>query len=422
MSNLHLISGTLSFEFLEDKQHKTCATQRRATVDTSNMNGSHSSSLNDDERRQRQQDKKLQSPPLMLSGGDADLPAADTSALAAMALGMGMDVNSPLIGSSLDGTYATTMQPRGGDTSNTSSSDGPSLVYGHNSATGLLVDASSRGLGNDMTNDSFNRGQGQSQFVQQLVPSASRLLQQSTAGTNNNMATDPQAQDDGTAAFTAQDEQLELATVSPTELADADTDLRGIVSQFDCLNMSSGSTSPNQRVHITPAQLHQLSAVETRSHLGHIGPALLRLDQEIAALPPEDKADYLLAMRRCPPTSVAMITAQEPWDCYRTAYLEREGYNPAAAAQKLCKYWRTKRSTFGPEAYCPYASTGPTSTGDMTLAQCFSESEMANIIDHNIFHVLDERDGAGRAILFLDPSRRDLQRFSTNSAVSSGVS
>ena len=54
----------------------------------------------------------------------------------------------------------------------------------------------------------------------------------------------------------------------------------------------------------------------------------------------------------------------------------------------------------------------------MTLAQCFSESEMANIIEHNIFHVMEGRDGAGRAILFLDPSRRDLERFSTNSAVS----
>ena len=386
------------------------------------MNGSNSSSLHHDERRRRQ-DKKLQSPPLMLSGGDADLPVADMSTMAAMALGMGMgmDVNSPSIGSSLNGTYATTMQPQGGGTS--TSSAGP-LVYSHNSATGLLVDTSSPELrvGNGMTENSFNRGQGQSQFVQQLVPSTSQLLQQSTAGTNNTMSADPQAQDDGTAAFTAQDEQLELATVSPTELADADTDLRGIVSQFDCLNMSSGSTNANQRVHITPAQLHQLSAVETQSHLGHIGPALLRLDQEIAALPPEDKADYLLAMRRCPPTSVAMTTAQEPWDCYRTAYLEREGYNPAAAAQKLCKYWRIKRSTFGTEAYCPYASTGPTGTGDMTLSQCFSESEMANIIDHSIFHVLDERDGAGRAILFLDPSRRDLQRFPTNSAVSSDVS
>ena len=156
MSDLHsIISGSLSFEFLEDKQHENCATQRRTTVDTSNMNGSNSSSLHHDERRQ-QQDNKLQAPPLMLSGGDAELPAADTSALAAMALGMGMDVTSPLIGSSPDGTYATAMQPQGGGTSN--SSAGPSLVYGHNSATGLLVDTSSPELGNGMTENSFNQG------------------------------------------------------------------------------------------------------------------------------------------------------------------------------------------------------------------------------------------------------------------------
>eukprot|EP00563_Minutocellus_polymorphus_P018942 CAMPEP_0197728034 /NCGR_PEP_ID=MMETSP1434-20131217/24560_1 /TAXON_ID=265543 /ORGANISM="Minutocellus polymorphus, Strain CCMP3303" /LENGTH=76 /DNA_ID=CAMNT_0043314375 /DNA_START=12 /DNA_END=239 /DNA_ORIENTATION=+ len=52
--------------------------------------------------------------------------------------------------------------------------------------------------------------------------------------------------DDGLAAFTAQDEQLELATVSPTELADADTDLRGIIPLFDGLSMAaavSGSAS-----------------------------------------------------------------------------------------------------------------------------------------------------------------------------------
>ena len=348
MSNLHSSSGSLSLEFPEDdKQDETRPTQRRATLETSNMNGSNSSSLDENERRQ--QDKKLQSPTLMISGGDADLPAADmsTSALAAMALGMDV-ANTPLVGSSLDATYAaTTMQPQGGGGTSTSSA-GPSLVYSHNSATNLLVG----------TAGTFSPGVGN---VQHLVPSASQLLQQSTAGTTS-MSADPQAQDDGTAAFTAQDEQLELATVSPTELADADTDLRGIVSQFDCLNMSSASAA-GQRAHITPAQFHQLSAVETRSHLEHIGPALLRLDQEIAALPPEDKADYLLAMRRCPPTSVETNAAVEPWDCYRTAYLEREGYDAAAAAQKLCKYWRTKRSAFGAEAYCPYASTARPARG-----------------------------------------------------------
>ena len=183
MSNLHSSSGSLSFEFPEDdKQHENCATQRRATVDTSNMNGSNSSFLDDGERRQ---DKKFQSPPLVISGGDADLPAADmsTSALAAMALGMDV-ANSPLVGSSLDGTYATTMQPQGGEGTSTNSA-GPSLVYSHNSATNLLL-----GTG------TFSPGVG-------------NLHQQSTAGTTN-MSADPQEQDDGTAAFTAQDEQLEL--------------------------------------------------------------------------------------------------------------------------------------------------------------------------------------------------------------------
>ena len=283
-----------------------------------------------------------------------------------------------------------------------------------------------------------------SQMVQQQVPSASQLLQRSamsdhrqassmSIGAKVTADTPIGPADDGVAAFTAQDEQMEMATISPTEMADAETDLRGIISQFDGLNMaaSAGSASGSQPglaadagQHATTLQLQQLSAVETQSHLEHIGPALLRLDREIAALPPEDKADYLTAMRRCPPSSSVGSTStnrgpgQEPWDCYRTAYLEREGYDAARAARKLCKYWRIKASVFGAEAFCPYASTGPTGTGDITLAQCFTESELSHYMEHSILHVLEERDGAGRAILFLDPNRRDLEKFSTNSAVS----
>ena len=259
--------------------------------------------------------------------------------------------------------------------------------------------------------------------------SAHRQASSTSIGTKVTADTPIGPADDGVAAFTAQDEQMEMATISPTELADAETDLRGIISQFDGLSMAASSvTQPglaaNAGQHATSLQLQQLSAVETQSHLEHIGPALLRLDQEIAALPPADKADYLTAMRRCPPTSVVgsnptnRSPGQEPWDCYRTAYLEREGYDAAQAARKLCKYWRIKASVFGSEAFCPYGSTGPTGTGDMTLAQCFTESELSNYMEHSILHVLEERDGAGRAILFVDPNRRDLEKFSTNSAVS----
>lgn len=102
------------------------------------------------------------------------------------------------------------------------------------------------------------------------------------------------------------------------------------------------------------------------------------------------------------------------WDCYRSAFLEREGYDATAAARKLCKYWRAKRAVFGPESYCPYTTNGG---GDMTLNQCFTSHELENYSHHNLCHFMEERDGAGRAILFLDPNRRDLTKFSTDASV-----
>jgi len=272
------------------------------------------------------------------------------------------------------------------------------------------------------------------QLVQQQVPSTSRLLQQSaelassmSLGAKITADTPIGPQDDGTSAFTEQDEQLEMATISPTELADAETDLRGLLAQFEGLDVRAapGSGSADQPGLVaSEIQLQQLSAAETKRHLEHIGPALLQLDPEIAALRPEDKEDYLTAMIRCPPMAFSAATTgptglvQEPWDCYRTAYLEREGYDAARAARKLCKYWRIKRSVFGTDSFCSHAATSPTGTGDMTLAQCFTQSELANYMEHNVFHVLDERDGAGRAIVFVDPNRRDLEKFSTNCQVS----
>jgi len=297
-------------------------------------------------------------------------------------------------------------------------------------------------LQQDSNQQHMQQGQGlglhaelpMTQLVQQQVPSTNQLLQQSaelassmSLGAKITADTPIGPQDDGTSAFTEQDEQLEMATISPTELADAETDLRGLLAQFEGLDVRAapGSGSADQPGLVaSELQLQQLSAAETKRHLEHIGPALLRLDQEIAALRPEDKEDYLTAMIRCPPMAFSAATTiptglvQEPWDCYRTAYLEREGYDAARAARKLCKYWRIKRSVFGTEVFCSHAATGPTGTGDMTLAQCFTQSELANYMEHNVFHVLDERDGAGRAIVFVDPNRRDLEKFSTNCQVS----
>ena len=320
---------------------------------------------------------------------------------------------------------------------------GTNTMWNNNSLNGNNTQPGNFQYGNSTSQMQMPQEQSldlRSQMVQQQVPSASQLLQRSAVpghrqassmsiGAKVTADTPIGPTDDGVAAFTAQDEQMEMATISPTELADAETDLRGIISQFDGLNMaaSAGSASGSQPglaanagQHATTLQLQQLSVVETQSHLEHIGPALLRLDREIAALPPEGKADYLTAMRRCPPSTSSnnRNPGQEAWDCYRTAYLEREGYDAARAARKLCKYWRIKASVFGAEAFCPYASTGPTGTGDMTLAQCFTESELSHYMEHSILHVLEERDGAGRAVLFLDPNRRDLEKFSTNSAVS----
>ncbi len=225
------------------------------------------------------------------------------------------------------------------------------------------------------------------------------------------------AEYDPTAEFTTDDEQRELVTISPTELADAETDLRGIITQFGGMSMggpaaAAGAAAAAGGGEATQRQLDRLSRAESESHAMHLPQALLRLDEEIASLPPDFKHAYLTATRRCPPTVTAEAAASEGsgWDCYRSAFLEREGYDASVAARKLCNYWKVRQSVFGPEAYCPYNRSG-----ELTLNQCFTPSELEIFLRHDYWHLLEgERDGAGRAVLFLDPSRGDLcSKFST---------
>jgi len=231
------------------------------------------------------------------------------------------------------------------------------------------------------------------------------------------------AGEDPTAEFTADDELGELVTILPTELADAETDLRGIVTQFGGMSMGragagAGAGAAAGGGQAAQRQLDRLSRAESESRAMHLPQALRRLDEEIASLSPDDKHAYLTATRRCPPTVAAEAATPEGsgWDCYRSAFLEREGYDASVAARKLCNYWKVRQSVFGPETYCPSNSNTSSRSGELTLNQCFTPSELEIFLQHNFCHLLErERDGAGRAVLFYDPSRGDFcSKFTTD--------
>mmetsp|Transcript_17033 Transcript_17033/g.37697 ORF Transcript_17033/g.37697 Transcript_17033/m.37697 type:complete len:753 (-) Transcript_17033:257-2515(-) len=271
--------------------------------------------------------------------------------------------------------------------------------------TGIGV-TSSTGSSSEMTPPTPTAMRQQQLPMQPMQPPVPGLLRGSGMSSS--------AGDNPTAEFTTDDEQRELATISPTELADAETDLRGIVTQLGGMTMEGAGEATQKR------QLDGLSRAESEAHAMHLPQALLRLDEEIASLPPDFKHAYLTATRRCPPTVAAEAATPEGsgWDCYRSAFLEREGYDASAAARKLCNYWKVRQSVFGPEAYCPYYPDNPNTnnrSGDLTLKKCFTASELEMWPLHNFIHLLErERDGAGRAVLFMDPSRGDwCNKFST---------
>lgn len=168
-------------------------------------------------------------------------------------------------------------------------------------------------------------------------------------------------------AFTAEDEKTELASMTVSEMVNVESDLRGITTGISNLWIRGEA------------------------------PDLEGLENEMARLPPEQKAAYSRALTECP----SLVS-----DDFKKAFLETEDNNPKLAAVRLALFWEYRLDLFGPErCFLP-----------MTLSGAMRD-EAKNVVERRVVQLLPARDTAGRAILYLQESRRNFAEYSAEQEI-----
>ena len=177
--------------------------------------------------------------------------------------------------------------------------------------------------------------------------------------------------------FTAEEELQEIASLSISDIAKIQSDLSGLSSVLVSLQPSSSAAISG------PGGAASLSAQAV---------GIAQTNIELSQLPQSATAAYYRAVERCP---------NEAGPDRTLMFLEAENHDPKAAAVKLAKYWEARVALFGEErAYLP-----------MTLAGAMKEEAM-NLATRRIWQLLAATDAAGRAIIFMTPSRRNFAEYS----------
>ena len=215
-------------------------------------------------------------------------------------------------------------------------------------------------------------------------------------------------------AFTPQDEQRELDSLTLQERMELQSDLLGITTGVSSLavassaavgtisDMGSLATGIVQRsLEATAGQDFNvaMSTNEQPNQGNSAGWAttLSRLEQEMAALPIRQTESYRRAQHQCP---------DEVSDRRKMAFVEYDNGSVAEAAARLALYWEERLSAFGPDrAFLP-----------MTLAGAMKD-EVVPMINYPIWQCLPVTDSAGRTILCGEPSRRDFTKYSPEQEV-----
>ena len=166
-------------------------------------------------------------------------------------------------------------------------------------------------------------------------------------------------------SFTLEEEHQELASLSIAELAEVQSDVRGISGLL--------------------AQPSNISALKFPL-------ALPSLDQELMNLPAPESAAYNRAAVLCP---------DQVGDDRKLIFLEHENYNARLAAKTMAAYWTHRVQLFGPaRAFLP-----------MTLYGAMKD-EAVNMSDRHLWAMVPVTDAAGRSIFYHTPGRRDFSQYS----------
>ena len=212
-------------------------------------------------------------------------------------------------------------------------------------------------------------------------------------------------------AFTPQDEQRELDSLTLQERMAVQSDLLGITTGVSNMTVRASSAAAGNVSDMGGIAAGILEHASFGNNMGdfpdaptkvgsnHDGWAttLLRLEREIAALPDRQTDAYRQAQRQCP---------DEISDRRKMAFVEYDNGSVAEAAIRMCKYWEQRLSAFGSErAFLP-----------MTLAGAMKD-EVVPMINFPIWRRLPVTDAAGRAILYGETSRRDFTKYSPEQEV-----
>ena len=207
-------------------------------------------------------------------------------------------------------------------------------------------------------------------------------------------------------AFTPQDEQRELDSLTLQERMELQSDLLGITTGVSSLAVASSAAVGNisDMDSLAAATAGQnfnvaVSSDEQPNQGNSAGWAttLSRLEQEMAALPIRQTESYRRAQHQCP---------DEVSDRRKMAFVEYDNGSVAEAAARLALYWEERLSAFGPDrAFLP-----------MTLAGAMKD-EVVPMINYPIWQCLPVTDSAGRPILYGEPSRRDFTKYSPEQEV-----
>ena len=170
-------------------------------------------------------------------------------------------------------------------------------------------------------------------------------------------------------AFTMQDENREMASLTVHDIVSSQSDLRGNTP-------GTSGTTQDSAMSLSDRDVSNL---------------LSPLRRSLSSLPAAKTRAYRRAEVECP----EQVSPER-----KAIFLEREDNNIDHASRRLARYWEHRSNLFGDLCYLPMALSGT------------MKEEAGNLATRKVFQLMPVRDTSGRAIIFISPARRNFAEYS----------
>lgn len=116
-----------------------------------------------------------------------------------------------------------------------------------------------------------------------------------------------------------------------------------------------------------------------------VSTSLKKLDEIVEMMPIAKKKAWTMALDKCPALC---------GECHKLMFLRSDLFDCVAATERLTKYWTMRLELFGvAKAFLP-----------LTLGDDGALKDDKECLEIGVIRVINQTDGGGRGILFLDPS------------------